>query len=242
MAIVEFIGPSGIGKSWLLHTILQGSAPREWRTLQEVARNRQIAPRFNHWEVFLLDRKLRAVLATRGIGVVDIYRILPFFFNLLAVDSVLRSEFKTRKIVDDDPLFNNYAGAIIELAQRNQAAFAELVSNRAFVFLRSHPERILSNIRARQARGQYRVAVEGVSESDLMATVREQVERFQQLRDLVAVSGNPFIEIELEPSVPGHERPVVEFIDRALRSVDASVPSAATWSARTDPTPPGPAA
>ncbi len=221
MPIVEFIGCSGIGKSGLLLTILQSVPERNWSTLDEAARNRQIAPRFSSWEVFLLERKLRAVLATAGISVVEIYGILPFFLNKLAVDAVLRPEFEARRIVDGDPLFSNFAGEIIELARLDQTAFMALVRNRAFVFLNARPDRILRNIRERQGRGEYRIAMTGTSDTDVLAKVRGHIEKLQQIRDLVAGTGNPFIEIDFDYSEPGHERTVAEFIDRVFRAAGA---------------------
>jgi len=221
MPIVEFIGSSGIGKSGLLRTILQSGQDRNWSTLDEAARNRQIAPRFSSWEVFLLEGKLRAVLATKGISVVEIYGILPFFLNKLAVDSVLRPEFDARKIVDGDPLFNNFSAEIIELAERDRAAFMALVRNRAFVFLSARPDRILRNVRERQMRGEYRIAMTDASDADVLAKVRGHIEKLQQIRALVSGTGNPFIEIDFDYSEPGHERPVAEFIDRVFRAAGA---------------------
>lgn len=221
MPIVEIIGPSGIGKSGLLRTLLESGQERNWMTLDEAARNRQIAPKFSDWEVFLLDRKLRDVLATQGISVVEIYGILPFFLNKLAVDSVLRPEFGTRRIVDGDPLFNNYAAAIIDLAKLDKAAFTALVRNRAFVFLNARPERILRNIRERQKRGEYRIAMTATSDADVLAKVRRHIESLLQIRDLLSATGNPFIEIDFDFSEPGHERPVAEFIDRVFRAARA---------------------
>lgn len=149
---------------------------------------------------------------------VEIYGILPFYLNKLAVDSVLRPEFGVLRIVDGDPLFNNYAGALIELAKLDRAAFLALVRNRAFVFLNASPDRILSNIRERQRRGEYRIAMTGASDIDVMAKVRGHIENLQLIRDLVSGTGNPFINIDYDFSQPGHERPVEEFFDRVFQA------------------------
>ena len=239
MPIVEFIGPSGIGKSRLLVQILAVAKARRWRAMHEAISHREFAPRLDRWDSFLLERKLRTVMATKGITVVEIYGILPFYFRKIITDSTLRSEFAVRNIVDDDPFFYNFGGELAELFELDQAAFGGLVRNRAFVFLRAAPERIFRNIRERQARGEYRVATARVADAELLDTIGRRLENQHTMRELVSRVGSPYVEIDYDSAATGCERPVLEFIYRVFAPAG---PAAVTDAAPTGPIPPAHAA
>jgi hypothetical protein len=239
MPIVEFIGPSGIGKSRLLVQILAVAKARNWSAMHEAISHREFAPRLDRWESFLLERKLRTVIATKGITVVEIYGILPFYFRKVVTDSTLRSEFAVRNFVDDDPFFHNFGGELVELFRLDPAAFSGFVRNRAFVFLRGAPERILRNVRDRQARGEYRVATARVPDTELLETIGGRLARQRALRDLVSSVGSPCVEIDYDYSTNGCERPVLEFIDRVFTTAG---PATVTDAAPTGPIPPARAA
>jgi AAA domain len=152
--IVEFLGPSGIGKTNLLQALLTRRTSDRWMTTQEwlVLHGGSNAKS----ELEGLDRVLMAMryeaISRQECGIEDKIRLLPFFLQNLQEDVAIRRRGSIDCILRDDGLFHNFGAELHILRDASSVDFARLCCARAFIHCYASDELHLDRLRQRDGK------------------------------------------------------------------------------------------
>lgn len=200
--IVELIGPSGIGKSRFLKDQRSLGGLDNWPDLITAIDRVFVsspAPKAN-WlpeDLFLLERKLTNTLAEQ-FNILNRYQHLQNRYRRLHYDVLLRGHSVGYTILDDDHVGHLFTAELVSLAQVDPKAFQRFIQNRAFVFLTRSPQNILRNVRAREAAGEGRAGVSGVSDAVILARTRARLADALALQEICKVLKIPQVSIDLD--------------------------------------------
>lgn len=171
--IVEFLGPSGVGKTTLHDALVhQRDVGDGWVTVEEYLSHHDEVGRdgvsLDVTHRMLLEWKLRSV-SEAEIPVQDKYQVLDFFHRNLLVDLRINAPDVKACVVWHDGLLHNFSDELRELLQHYPADFGALVRNRAVVHCHSTPEQVAAHIMQRQRDGHIRPQHKGLGETALVA-------------------------------------------------------------------------
>lgn len=213
MALFELIGPTGVGKTTLAQAFMRSNAEGRPCTPAELARGQVVNPRPGPIDAFFLGRLLpRLIDQHKGDGnIFDFYHRLDHFYRKLIQDSGLREHYRTRSVLDDDPVSHLFLADLVALAS-DDSRFEEFTRHRVYIFVENTVEQVLANHEARAART-YR-ALNGFSRASLESKiVAPYLEHMSTLKAHLGKKSVRYFEIDLSLG-PTHG---VEALKTALR-------------------------
>ncbi len=156
--VVEFIGPSGVGKSTLFAQL--ALCRQDWMVRSEIERDANLSARFlarpgvPAWVYerlmfakFEEIRELPLSSATKAAQV-------RYALNKLLADLAMRTRPPARGVITDDGICHNFSLQITQMAEHFQspeaeAELARFLAGRALIRLAATPERVMHQLRLR---------------------------------------------------------------------------------------------
>ncbi|OQA17233.1 MAG: hypothetical protein BWY63_02470 [Chloroflexi bacterium ADurb.Bin360] len=214
--LVEFIGPSGIGKTALFDEMVARRKPEHgWLTPAESLcwfdQQPVSAPLHDIYEKLLL-LKLQEV-SLLAIAPSDKYRLLAFFNENLQLDADLnRLELKA-PVVCHDGLFHNFSSCLLALDGDDPSGFNRLIQNRAFVHCSASAQLIAERILKRNAGGQARPHHRDLTEQELSVQSAKVLEQNSDLVARLKNAGSPCLDLDMAHETGRNIEAVQHFID-----------------------------
>ncbi len=146
---IEFVGPSGVGKSILQKEVLRirepdinWLTPEEFIKLENVTVNDEI---FNSTFQEIIKSKINKVLA-HDLTSTNHLKVLSFLYRNITSVALVHHYNKNYKVLFEEGLFHNFGDSLFDLHQTNYKEFDDIISNRAIVFCTAKPETIANQI------------------------------------------------------------------------------------------------
>jgi hypothetical protein len=217
---VEFLGPSGIGKSTFAAKVL-----RSQTLVQRLATHGIgiMSPSGIHSEfqwienqsptlpleleklhIAILEAKVRRIAERTG--------ELPFSNTVLVLRDSLRHAYQDIRlratpdmplvILEDDGLLHREALHLPQIAADHPDAFRQFISGRIALRFNLPTDRIVEQAASREAQGDYRINYVGRSKEDIAAAVQLSQKRIDELVTLLTSLGVPTLEVDLSRDHP----------------------------------------
>lgn len=214
--LVEFVGPSGVGKSTLFDIMLAGRKPEDgWLTPAEslrVFKPQAFPVQLDDTYERLLWLKLREVSQSNHAPSVK-YELLAFFNGNLRLDASLsRLELKA-PVVHHDGLLHNFSPCFALLRKDDPIGFSRLIKNRAIVHCFAPAQLIADRILKRNDEGYARPQHRNLSEQELIEQSTVVLQRESGLVALLKEEGAPCLELNLAHEPDQNIEAIQRFID-----------------------------
>lgn len=198
MAIIEILGPPGVGKTSLRKRLSKPDPGRKWDTRKQATAKLRGLPRLSKADRFLLRKKLVRVLWQEASEPRDTFVRIRSSWRCLYKDTLMRTLYVDRDVVNDDALFDYFLPEILALAKEDSAGFSALSRNRKFVILYSSPALVAENIRRRQDRGVYRTGVSSSTDERLVQRAEKYNSDLRSFADLCGACAIPFLAVSYD--------------------------------------------
>ncbi|AIJ44657.1 hypothetical protein O987_02345 [Comamonas testosteroni TK102] len=146
--VIEFIGPSGIGKTTFFNH-LKGVIDPAWLGMDDV---REIAKTQNVSEP---DDIVRTIIYRKRENVEKLNRsefqkkfIGDYFNEIITLDQLVSSS-KNLKLINDDGVFHNFSKEILSASKEKYNEVQKLLLNRKIIYFTASSEKILDNLKER---------------------------------------------------------------------------------------------
>jgi hypothetical protein len=201
--IVEFFGPSGVGKTTLLNRVVQHGLPPQWRTVTKPALHEIAArinpPDFDRLETALLEMRL-ANLLQHKITPLEVYHLTNLAYNHMALQATYRRLKPRPNLVLDEHLMQLFLPELITLIDNYAPEFSPVLQHRAVVFVKDREEKILSNLKSRAKTADYKPLLAERSNEELLVRMQDFQTGGKALMDFLKTQGVPVLEIDLNQS------------------------------------------
>lgn len=216
--LVEFVGPSGVGKTFLYRSI-ENQLSRDW--VLEFTTNASDSPlnsQKNSSHQLLWNIKRRLVEQDKP-PPPQRRELLRYFLWILDRDNQIQALKSGAGFFFDEGIVHNFA---IEICMLNDLNATSFFSNRAIVYLR--PENLeitVGRIRERERRGGHVVVThQGLSDEQLLEKTREKISALDLLVSRGKNLGLKVLEVPAELATRNQQRRVLRFQNQLLgRSV-----------------------
>jgi len=242
---IEFIGPSGVGKSTFAKAVLAELRTHCDRRLRPYvlsseralrrSRGLQIATAHESLYTALLTHKASRILASDQPPQVQAVR-LDFMTRNLLEDIRLSCLTNGEVVVRDDGILHNFGSIVVMLAAESVPIDAFL-SRRIVVACRADPDVVARRVLLRQARGGSRPQYVGLTDVQVQEIVRRSYEAMAGRIELLRARGVPVIEAETSLPLSGSPSPITEFLLTEIercRGEDASRTAPKRWNESLD--------
>lgn len=236
---LEFLGPSGVGKSTLGAALLAdetfaarirpfgGLLPSRgisvclkcqgaggWGTSTHIL-DREYAA--------LLDLKARAV-CERGMSALDITKLLRWLMGNLEEDVLLTRHGATGVVLREDGLLHNFGSEILRRLEE-EVPLHPLLTRRLVVQLKAPAEIIAERAIERQNRGEERPQYTGRTSSCVVLDIAAVSDRIDRLVARLCDLGVPLLTIDASSTPSDGVEAIRAFVPPALRRLDPADPS-----------------
>jgi hypothetical protein len=220
--VIEFLGPSGIGKSYYLYRLRDYDKGQDWMNFYEYFRfiNSRYILQYgiNSEHSFLLEKAHNRVYKT-NLCVYDKFKIFTHLKSVTEQDHLLRVvKGDGAKVLIDEGVFLNYYVELLELAQSNRMIVDKFLSNRAFIFFEASPDYILKNIREREGKGRMMELHADLDDQGIINFSQDLAEKFRQYQLLFDKYEVPYLKIKAENDFINN----IETISHFIKSVSIS--------------------
>lgn len=191
--IIEFIGVSGAGKTYMLNA-LPASEKRKWWLREDL----DITPSFDRNEKlckFLMFEKIKRL--SDELSFAQIERLISWYFRVLLIDNACNSVLPKGSLLDEG-LFHNF-GDVLEPILKDELHFhhKQVTSNRAFVYVYADVEFIFKRIRKRQKRKPRQNPYHwGLTDQELRRTIDNSISACDDLVQLLEMAGRPILRVD----------------------------------------------
>lgn len=195
--VVEFVGPSGVGKSTLFNYFLSQYGPtgncRHWRDARKHLRpKRTVTPGLLDAYDFLLRKKI-VDLQTRDVDEHTKARLEEFFRGNLDEDRWLSKSPARGIFLREDGIFHNFTAELLAVSNTHLEA---LTKGRAFVHIDARANVIVSRVMRRESQGGSRPQYAGKTREEVAAEVNDGKERKSALVDRLVKAGHKVLNID----------------------------------------------
>ena len=153
--IIEFLGPSACGKSYMMCN-LQQSLPSGWLYYRPVASDQLILPREPEEEIACFYRTLHMEKARRWARGEFPHKqvrhqITAMRFSLSVIENNLALDMRPDlSVINDESLVSNYWAEVLLLAERQPDIIRKMLKRRYVVMLHASKQRMLRNLEQRR--------------------------------------------------------------------------------------------
>lgn len=217
---IEFVGPSGVGKTTLFKKLLQGRGREdEWISLDEflsTCSNRNInnTTRDESYDS-LLEYKTKNVLQKKSYAIFTQLGLLSFFYQNLKKDIFLSQINKDCKVVWDDGIIHNFSTELISLAKEDERLFSAFINNLAVVYCYASEDFITKNILKRQQeKGQTRPQHIGLGSEQLNSSNQHSSKIKLETVKLLKKHSVPVLEVNMAADAAENVKKIRAFIHK----------------------------
>ncbi len=216
---VEFIGPSGVGKSTIIKEMaLQKTKDEKWVVAGELTNRYEKSDSLalSAYDVLLgihtEQMMVRAAPLRKKIV------LLRYYLKLVSEEELINRVAGNNTVVFHEGLFHNGGASIIELEKTHSDVFIKIIRNKAIVNCTADPETIVKYIRNRQKQGARRTMLEGYSDRELMEKAQNALNKKKELVELLKNYKIPCLEINTTESITKNARKIRSFIKQISAS------------------------
>lgn len=216
---VEFIGPSGVGKSTFCEAYRQVSSI-PWGHAGDIAGLRLVGGETEldgsiHWR--LLSKKLE-YLDRQPLNRFRSAKLMYYFSQVAYQDLTLFYSEGPTVFLLDEGICHNFAGQLIEL---DSSDFQRIMSSRALVYVRPRdPDLVVHRIRKRARETGFMVTHHiGLDHAGLVRIVEESLYRFGKLTEKLQAHCVPHCILDAEYSITDAQEVCLEFERKNLVSL-----------------------
>ena len=199
--LVEFVGPSGVGKTTLYKQLFKGpdKTPLGLPFEQFCARDHEFAiddaalDGSPHGQ--LLKHKWDS-LVWSTYRTEDILSLLRYTYRILRMDVAIYRSTHTGCFLMENGLFHIFTKELLELKESVPVSFDNLLRRRAIVHFSGAPDRITANILNRKKAGDLKPLHKDRSEAELVELNRIRCALKQDLADAAEASGGRVLRID----------------------------------------------
>lgn len=225
---IEFIGPSGVGKSTLYNAFKQHRTDKDtWIGIDEFLRH-LARPEINQRGTRDLQTHHQAEM--EGYGQEDpSFRDLDFYMNYFfrnLKEDILQFSHNTQSmVVSDEGLFHNFGDCLMALQAETEAEaqVRAITRNRAIVLCHGAPETIARQIRDRESRtGVINPRHVGLSDEELMEMHRSLEDTYAERSSFITSLGIPILELHTADLPDDNMERFRTFLRTHFRGMDES--------------------
>lgn len=205
---LEFIGPSGVGKTHLRDAVVSqlsqnyALAPPDFPIL-----NHNSFPNSRHYS--LLQMKAANIGARQRLNSVQRTVLLRYFSDIALRDITIQFLSTGEAFLLDEGLVHNFAAELLAL---EQSVLKQLLVQRALIYLRpSRIQTVVDRVRLRSLSGALVTHHQGLDDSELAAIAQESVDRFDEVSRLGQEIGVPILKLNAESDLSHNIAAILKF-------------------------------
>lgn len=218
--VVEFFGPSGVGKSTFEKFLLETTHPDlSLSAWQEACNSRIRVPRTISSDIrathgLLLEKKLDNV-KQRDFDEHRKEKLSAFFERVINQDLRVLKSSARGLFLRGDGIFHNFGSELLELPEENVQALAK---GRLFVRLRGPTKVICERAQKREREGQNRPQYQGKSSDEIIHAIEQATGRSLRLDELLSRMGHHVLAIDVTEPLATSANRVHRFLLDSLES------------------------
>lgn len=214
--MVEFVGPSGVGKTTLYNVLLARRMSTDiWITVDELLnfykKTGSNQCKLNEVYEILLTMKLKDV-TKKEFKIIDKYSILDFFYKNIQIDAIINNQALPALIVLHDGIIHNFSNELYLLNKNNTNLYFNIFKNRAVVHCYASPQLISENILKRNSEGHSRPQHKFLTKGQLMEQSGDILTNKAQFVAQLKQYKIPCLEINMENDISQNVATVNKFI------------------------------
>lgn len=151
---IEFIGPSGVGKTTLFNEVIKERkenfnwiTPEEFISVENPAINDEDI--FSALEEEIIETKTKIIL-DRNHSPSDKMKLLAFFYQNIRKIAMVKNFNKNYIVVFEDGLFHNFGDVLMNFYEKQAHQFVSMIANTAIIYCSNEPEIIARQILKRR--------------------------------------------------------------------------------------------
>jgi len=225
---IEFIGPSGVGKSTLYNAFKQHRTDKDtWIGIDEflgTLPDRKLTKEVPAIYKRIIKRKWEFE-AKRDPSFRDLDFYMNYFFRNLKEDILQFSHNTQSMVVSDEGLFHNFGDCLMALQAETEAEaqVRAITRNRAIVLCHGAPETIARQIRDRESRtGVINPRHVGLSDEELMEMHRSLEDTYAERSSFITSLGIPILELHTADLPDDNMERFRTFLRTHFRGMDES--------------------
>jgi len=213
---IEFIGPSGVGKTTLFKKMKELNKNNSWIGIKEYYKFKANKGKYNRdFKLYesLIDYKIKNI-SQADFDAYKKLRLLSFFYKKLKEELFARSTNDEFAIVLEDGIFHNFTPEFIRLSEEKSDSFKRLLQKRAFVFLHAPPEYNARNILKRKKEtGAIRPQHEKLNNEELISRQTQVLRTKQKLITIIDTFEIPILKIDTSEDLMINAQKINGFIE-----------------------------
>lgn len=225
--IIEFIGPSGVGKTTLCKELLRtrGAGDR-WRSASEALRygggERSEDDTVNKKYEQLLQLKLEQVCTMNSPYAIR-FEVLSYFHRVVVQEKEFNRELAKADVVLDEGICHNFMEELLKLHELDPVSLAALIAKRIVINCVGNPSNVVARIRSREAQGRLMALHREKDNDELLAMIKLEMEQKKELVRVLREFHVPCLEVDVSKALHHNVREIRAFLhehDRTLRYVN----------------------
>lgn len=231
LVLVEFMGPSGVGKSTLGDALLASAevsvalAPVggliDWRSL-DLPRltSEDVSPPVDRMYLGLLRRKAKTVLDEAGSADAAAW-LVSFFAQNLREDLRLAASRASGNVLRSDGLLHNFGKSILDLERQDAGVLRGIARGRVIVSCTAPPDLIVDRALSRETSGHHRPQYLGRSRREIADRVASAPERTASTIEAFREAGVEVVAVDVSnPDLAGIATALRDAIARCRMDTD----------------------
>ena len=210
--IVEFIGPSGVGKSALCRELMRKQDPADRLcTYEELIRRKNRPVHRSDTRDFERYAKLLGLekLCEGNFS----KEVLSYSHEVVDREVQLEQiEDQESIIVLEEGMVHNFSDALLDLRALDPKEFGLLVRDRVVINCVAPPSTVVSRIRQREAQGHLMSLHVGKSDEELLDLCSEELKNKAELMRNLREFEVPCLDVDMENDVPGNLQKIQSFL------------------------------
>lgn len=215
---IEFIGPSGVGKTTLFSEVIKKRKTSDnWTFVKELIptiQSSNIKEYSDEVHLNILTKRINNI-TTQPFDYIDKIGLLKFYTNNIYEDIIITSENRNYTVIFEDGIFHNFEDELLDLHEDNLKDFKLLAENRAMVQCFTTKEQITKQINLRlQTTNAIRPVHKGKTKEALIEEQFKALKRNEEFTNKLMDLGIPVLKIDTSKNLQDNAKTVSGFINK----------------------------